>query len=256
MTVSHVGALPGVVAIVDVDAGDSRGLTWQARTLPANVAVLSVTTRGCVASDKDDRPCPQVALTGAATRAAAYAVEGPVHATLALVHPGWLHAAFGIEADRLTDRRVALGDAWSAAAAASLAHTLHRAPDAGARARCLAAWLARLGAARHEAPSVAAWHERSTRQRLRLFLRHQGLTPVQHAQVERFQHAVAALGRRPAPAHAETALDSGYADQAHMCHAFRRLAGMTPTQLRQRLQTASFSQVYGTLPGFARQLVL
>jgi len=70
----------------------------------------------------------------------------------------------------------------------------------------------------------------------RLFREQVGLTPRTYARVRRFQRALASLERlgragsvRPGT---ETALDSGYADQAHFVREFRALAGSTPSASR------------------------
>ncbi len=56
-----------------------------------------------------------------------------------------------------------------------------------------------------------------------------GLTPKQYLRYLRFEHA-RRLFRAGRPA-AEVAAEVGYADQAHLSHEFRRLAGLSPTAL-------------------------
>lgn len=58
-----------------------------------------------------------------------------------------------------------------------------------------------------------------------------GLGPKAVQRIARFQRAFAAL-RRPGADLATVALAAGYADQAHMSHDVRRLAGATPAGLR------------------------
>ncbi len=66
----------------------------------------------------------------------------------------------------------------------------------------------------------------------RLFLRHTGLSPKAFARVARLGRLVEAL---QAGAHlADSALASGYADQAHMTHEFKDLVGITPAAYQDR----------------------
>jgi AraC-like DNA-binding protein len=60
-----------------------------------------------------------------------------------------------------------------------------------------------------------------------------GLTPAGFRCAARAQHAVRAVAGSQAPL-AEIALDAGFADQAHMGNAVRRLTGLSPTALRRR----------------------
>jgi AraC-like DNA-binding protein len=63
-----------------------------------------------------------------------------------------------------------------------------------------------------------------------------GVAPKAFARIARFQAAFARLERLPVVRWPEFALDAGYADQAHLIHDFRALAGATPTEVR-RLQS-------------------
>lgn len=66
----------------------------------------------------------------------------------------------------------------------------------------------------------------------RLFLQHTGLSPKAFARIARLGKLVQAL---QAGAHlADSALESGYADQAHMSHEFKDLVGITPAAYRAR----------------------
>lgn len=59
-----------------------------------------------------------------------------------------------------------------------------------------------------------------------------GLTPKAYARVIRFDRAATALRKAEDRSLAEIAYDCGYADQAHLTHEFRELAGLTPKTFR------------------------
>lgn len=71
----------------------------------------------------------------------------------------------------------------------------------------------------------------SPRELRRRFQAAVGLSPKAVQRIARF-HRVLALLRDPRLDLAQAALDAGYADQAHMTHEVRRLAGATPAALR------------------------
>jgi hypothetical protein len=60
-----------------------------------------------------------------------------------------------------------------------------------------------------------------------------GLTPAGFRSAARAQRAVRAVAGSQTPL-AEIALTAGFADQAHMGNAVRRLTGLSPTALRRR----------------------
>jgi methylphosphotriester-DNA--protein-cysteine methyltransferase len=262
-------ALPGLVSVLDVSGRMDAAADWQGHTLPANVVVLSVTTGGEIASDKDDRAAPVLALTGVATRAAGYAVSREVTATLGLLDPRWLHAVFGVEAQALTDRRVGLGDVVPAGRRAALQSAMRAAAGAQGRIEVLEQWLRELAREAHAARAL--WqqqqhlppqHDRghgpdpllSQRQRERLFLREHGLSRSRHVGVERFQRTVTGLAADAQGV--ALALDAGYTDQSHMCRSVRAFSGLSPTQLKARLSTGVFTATYAAIQGFGKQLVL
>lgn len=259
----------GVIAVVDVAAQKNECAEWITRTLPANVAVLSVTTRGEIASEKDDRAAPSVALTGVATRGSDYAISGRVHTTLALLDPRWLHAVLGMDAHDCTNRRMAMADCVPVTRCDSLHAEVRGALGAKARMAALTAWVAELvqAASGHVAASAdpAAqpavvdlpdhWKSLSQRQQERVFRRSHGISKARYDTIERFQQVAAGLAFSDQPG-ASLAADTGFADQSHMVHSVRQLSGFTPMQLRQQLSSSPFARVYGTMPGFERQLVL
>lgn len=56
-----------------------------------------------------------------------------------------------------------------------------------------------------------------------------GLTPKRYARVLRFHSLLSRLAAAPSKDWALTAAEAGYADQSHLIHEFKRLAGLTPT---------------------------
>jgi AraC-like DNA-binding protein len=59
-----------------------------------------------------------------------------------------------------------------------------------------------------------------------------GLTPKRYARVQRLQRVLCAVRHSPAADWCSLAADHGYADQAHLIHEFRDLAGITPAAYR------------------------
>jgi AraC-like DNA-binding protein len=56
-----------------------------------------------------------------------------------------------------------------------------------------------------------------------------GLTPKRYARVLRFHALIERVALRRPDDWAQAAIEAGYADQSHLIHEFRRLAGITPT---------------------------
>ena len=91
----------------------------------------------------------------------------------------------------------------------------------------------------------------SERQVLNLFRKHVGITPKQFARVQRFRRLLGALGGAedpwlgagPLPPQdwAGLAAAHGYADQSHLNHEFRALAGTTP---------GAYAAAYGGLTNY------
>lgn len=59
-----------------------------------------------------------------------------------------------------------------------------------------------------------------------------GLTPKRYARVLRFHALISGLARHQPGDWAQAAIAAGYADQSHLIHEFKRLAGITPTAYR------------------------
>jgi AraC-like DNA-binding protein len=158
--------------------------------------------------------------------------------------PGGAAAFLGVAADELTDQVVSsaeLGARWLAA------DRLEGLAGLEASARALERLLLeRCHALRPPDPIVAhavSWLfgarppsiEQLSRQLgwsrqhlARTFRREIGIGPKQLARVARLQRTVDWLQRRPTVGLAESALDLGYFDQAHMTRDVGELAGVTP----------------------------
>lgn len=126
--------------------------------------------------------------------------------------------------------------ATAAAAAAVLEDVVAaRLAVAGPPDPAAAAVVGRLAAAPPGAtPSVAALARDlgySERQLLRRCTEAIGYGPAVLVRVLRFQRFLAAAGRSPQRPLAALAADAGYADQAHLAHEARRLAGVPPSAL-------------------------
>lgn len=59
-----------------------------------------------------------------------------------------------------------------------------------------------------------------------------GLTPKRYARVLRFHALIQRVARRRPDDWAQAAIEAGYADQSHLIHEFKRLAGITPRAYR------------------------
>lgn len=73
------------------------------------------------------------------------------------------------------------------------------------------------------------------RQLERRFNSQEGLSPVAFRQLARFQRTAKTLRLDPGLSLAQTGIDFGFADQAHMTREFRAIAGQTPEQLRSEM---------------------
>lgn len=107
-------------------------------------------------------------------------------------------------------------------------------------ARPLAAELRRALAALHATPGAASirglvadsgWSHRHFAARFRAEI---GVAPKSYTRIVRFEAAFAALQTLDRVRWTAFALDCGYADQAHLVHDFRALAGATPTEVYRR----------------------
>ncbi|MGR6535686.1 helix-turn-helix domain-containing protein [Streptomyces rochei] len=160
--------------------------------------------------------------------------------------PGTAPALLGVPARELRDRRVGLDDLWPAARVRRLTARVNAAPDPAtgleeaALSRAADAdppdpLLGRLVAALDAGRPVAATADGlglSARQLHRRALTAFGYGPKTLARVLRLQRALALA--RSGTSLAETAVRSGYADQAHLARDVRELAGVPPGELLAR----------------------
>lgn len=192
------------------------------------------------------------AIVGGA-RAGAYVrdVSGPACSVGAVLRPGAARALFGVPAGELAHHHTALGDLWGDAAVALRQRIAAEPTPARRLARFEALVAARIRRARvrgvhpaiaHALSRFATLHARvdevtaeigySHRRFVDLFRDDVGLTPKLHCRVTRFQAALARLASDPRASGAETALDAGYSDQAHLGRDFKELAGLSPGAYR------------------------
>ncbi|MBX3621177.1 MAG: helix-turn-helix domain-containing protein [Rhizobacter sp.] len=161
--------------------------------------------------------------------------------------PGGAAAFFGGALPALRNRTVALEDLWGPSVRA-LRDELQEARGPHARLLRLEAWLmARLGQTRPTDAVIEAAVDTMARdagagriepvQRasglgagrfIARFEQAVGLTPKRYARVLRFHALVTRVAHAPATDWALAAAEAGYADQSHLTHEFKRLAGITP----------------------------
>lgn len=178
--------------------------------------------------------------------------------------PGEALAFFDVPLSELTDTAVSL-DTLGWAAARHLGDQLVAMPSAADRRAVIEAALrARLAGARHRATSGllrtavrllerggrglgAVRNELGVGERMleRRFLERVGLSPKAFERIARFRRAVERIQRRPRTPYAAVALDTGYADQAHLIREFKSLAGVTPAAYTREWEAVGFVQ-YGS----------
>lgn len=165
--------------------------------------------------------------------------------------PGGAFAFLQDDAETLTDAVFGLDDVLGTS---SLRDRILEGSTPAERFANAEAWLLeRAGPRLHVDPTVRYLTARLGRGRVRdlvettgyterhiltLFRRHVGLSPKQYARITRFRTLLRALNGptdmelkgAPLPPQdwARLALDHGYADQSHLTHEFRAMAGMTP----------------------------
>lgn len=69
---------------------------------------------------------------------------------------------------------------------------------------------------------------------IELFKQQVGVSPKQYLRIMRFQKAISAIDNRQHVRWSQIALESGYYDQAHFIHDFRRFSGFTPNEYMKR----------------------
>lgn len=200
---------------------------------------------------------PQRWLSVVGTMTRALVIEAPPLATAAVrFRPGAAAAFLGVAAHELTDARVAANDLalpWlderlldapdPLAAVASLERALlarlrQLSPRRGTAPQLVAHVVGACFGALPTAPAPLTVQELAadcgySRQRLtRLVLEEVGIGAKELLRVGRLQRAVVELQEQPGVPLAQTALELGYFDQAHMCRDFRALVGLSPAAVR------------------------
>lgn len=201
-------------------------------------------------------PYPRpIAFGGVRTEPTASYNPGPVKTFMLVLLPESLHAMTGLAMAAHTDRGVAFDEvfdpAWQAMAQAVLA-----AADDDARIAVIEAFLEpRWQAARSRAGMPVTWlHDylqglavrmiasewsRSLRQMERRVKTWAGV-PLQRLRSmrrneQRFLSTFATYRRNGDISWADEAIDTGFADQAHLCRETRKASGLSPKELQQRI---------------------
>lgn len=170
----------------------------------------------------------------------------------AMIDPAASVALFGVPADRLAGRHVALDDLLGARAA-EWVDAILGCRDPGSRIAMLAALLqarlraapprdARLRAQLLAAPGVGEAVRadgRSHRAYIDAFRRETGLSPLAWRRLRRMSAALQRLHAEPTTPVTRIALDGGWADPAHFARDFRCYAGVTPAEYRRQAPTAA-----------------
>lgn len=256
-----------IAQAIDVPPGEDATLTVAATVYP----VLFVTYAGTVHTDypearegrtppaprPDERPIPEVSLTGPIPVAFSTTLVGRPRGFFVQLEPAAPLALFGVEgpayrlglsADRLVRpgvaprlepwaRDVAAAGDEGAAFPARVALTERLLGDLlGADVTERAAFAARMAARVIETDGTRRVRdvaddlgvsESTLRRRFGADL---GLAPKPFSAVVRFRHALAYLHAHPGASWAQVADRFGYADQSHLIRDYRRFAGVVPSR--------------------------
>jgi AraC-like DNA-binding protein len=193
-----------------------------------------------------------VSVLGPRTRAKFKRATGVVRSTVIQVKPGWSPSVFGVPANTLTDRLVALDDLWGATGITSelvaarsvqvMLDRLSRAIAARTTVESASARLARRAARMFEASerrvdAVAQELGVTARHLRRAFVESIGVGPKEFARGVRLQRAIRESAR--STDWGVIARDTGYYDQAHLIGDFRDLVGLTPSAYLARRSEGS-----------------
>lgn len=234
---------------LDFDAG--QGVTHA--NLPSDLFIVTLQVADTPAGIDGLGPDLQVVITPVREQPRQYRVTGRSQIAVATLTVGGMLSLFKPDLLGLADRPVPLAEVCGAARTRELWAALQscRSLDqcAGAFGRWLEAGLLEAGAlsaadgrvarsalrlsgmalARYDAQALARLEGVTRRQLERDFRHRLGLSPGAFARVVRFQRAAAAVAAG-API-ADSAVEHGYADQAHLNRAFKAYSGMTPRAL-------------------------
>lgn len=194
------------------------------------------------------KPTPRAFVVGPLTRPSTLHLKPGTQFVTAVLQAGALPGFFDGDARRFANRVTDLHALWPPAVFDRLAAELAPGCADAVAIACFAMLLAGLARAAQpplhiperlwEAPVSALAVEAgfSTRHFQRLFAAHYGISPRELRRFSRYLAALRALiGGGIRRDLAQLAADSGYFDQAHMAHDFRRLAGLSPLSLHQGL---------------------
>jgi AraC-like DNA-binding protein len=212
---------------------------------------------------RTDQPYDGIVFGGPQTGPRSSYNPGPVRALMVLFFPPAIHALTGVDVARHTDRfcsiREALGDDWDAMAQAVLQARdtaaairiledfleprWREAREAGrAPGNLLGDWLQAL--LMHAATSGWGRSVRNLERRIKAWL---GL-PMRSARRLHRAERVFVVNRDKALAGqldwAASALQGGYADQAHLCRETREVTGHSPTELVRKAQEEEGYWIY------------
>jgi AraC-like DNA-binding protein len=161
--------------------------------------------------------------------------DGHAHGIQIDLAPAVAYALVGGRMDELTNRVIDVGEldvlnvdrlleTGGAAAADELAGAVQRGPSVSREVSWVYAQLQRRPSTRIASLADEIGWSRS--HLVDRFRREVGLTPKRFARVVRFRSAFDRLGQAPL---ATVAAECGYADQSHLTHEFREMAGAPPT---------------------------
>jgi len=193
--------------------------------------------------DREGRTFGQAVVAGPRSAFHIKDVSSAGYAVGVQLHPAASLSLFGVLAEELAGRHVALADLWPGAAASGLREQLLQVPDPARQLDVLEEALARRlprVQAMHPAVATALEHFRATpnvgmvvketgyshRALLTQFRRTMGLTPKRYLRVMRMRRAVRRIGSVPS---SDLAAEMGFSDQAHFVREFREFTGVTPT---------------------------
>jgi AraC-like DNA-binding protein len=193
------------------------------------------------------------------TYSGAFIIDARQHASMMGVHfrPGGGAAVLGVPSVAFANTHVDLAAVWGEAAARELRERLCTAATCEARFQHLEATLIeRLRSSLRPHPAVLIALTRLTapgsrtsirevarqsglshRRFLTIFAADVGLSPKLFSRIRRFQHVHALATRTGHIDWSQLALECGFYDQSHLTNEFRKLAGLTPTEYQQDIQT-------------------
>lgn len=194
------------------------------------------------------KPTPRAFVVGPLTRPSTLHIKPGTQFVTAVLQAGALPGFFDGNARHFANRVTDLHTLWHPSVLDRLAVELVPGCADACAVACFAILLAGLARVAQpplhipeqlwEAPvsTLAAEVGFSTRHFQRLFAAHYGISPCELRRFSRYIAALRALISGSIPRDlAQLATDSGYFDQAHMAHDFRRLAGLSPLSLHQGL---------------------